>query len=185
MSDLLKIAIGMIVGGLVAALLMLRGYAARPTKLSLPFIDVELSRFADLPAVKLFEGVSMAAIPIDKAAAASAMAALNDTPFVLVHSGWNIVCEAFVRRFSSYPADEKIDDAVTVLGVQNHEFLRMYRDIYTQCLQYPKAVNREFAANYLLRAPSLAERIDGSTSLEGTALARGLLMAASDEVRSS
>lgn len=164
--DLIIIALSAVVGAVIAAIALWRGYAIRPTKLTLPFLQADLERFNDLPAVNLFENVSMASIPHDRMIERMQEfermeAAAEITPIMLVHTGWNIVCEAFIRRFQAYPDDTRIREAASTIGGQNVEFVTMYRDILSAAMQHPAAVSKRFAANYLVRAPSLAERVEG------------------------
>jgi hypothetical protein len=160
--DLIVITLSVLVGALIAAIAVWRGYSVRPTKLSLPFLQADLERFSDLSAVEMFDQVSMAAIPMDRILELERKrAAAEATPVMLIHTGWHIVCEAFIRRFEVYPDDTRIIDAASVIGGQNVEFVRMYRDILSAAISHPKTVSKEFAANYLIRAPSLAERIEG------------------------
>jgi hypothetical protein len=63
--------------------------------------------------------------------------------------------------FNAYPDDEHINAAASLIGGQNVEFIKMYRDIHIAAIRHSSAVNREFASDYLIRAPSLAERIQG------------------------
>lgn len=158
-------------------LLVWRGYSVRATKLSLPFVEADLARFDALSAVTFFNEVSVSVIRPSNREEAAAVA--GAAPLLLIHTGWSLVCEAFVRRFQAYPDDEHIMGAAAAIGGQNVEFLRMYRDIHVNAVRYAPQVRAEFAANYLVRAPSLAERIDGDSLEPIPATAKKLIMGAS------
>lgn len=164
MGDLITIAVSVIIGACIAAFAIRRGYSVRPTKISMPFLEADLAKFEYEPAVAMFTSVSAAAIPFDYEAIQSAEAATDATPVMLIHTGWNLVCEAFIRRFQAYPEDNKIVEAAAAIGGQNVEFVRMYRDIHSNAIQHSANVSKIFAANYLVRAPSMAERVEGRRS---------------------
>jgi hypothetical protein len=164
MRDFITIAISLLIGAAIAAFAIRRGYSVRPTKLSMPFLEADLTRFEYEPAVAMFCEVSSAAIPIDFGELKLAEAAAETTPVMLIHTGWNLVCEAFIRRFQAYPEDSKIAEAAAAIGGQNVEFVRMSRDIHTSAIQHAGNVSKIFAANYLVRAPSMAERVEGKRS---------------------
>ena len=131
------------------------------TRVSLPFAEFSVSSFDGLPAVMMFSQLSMACIPTDSSMSNSIDdgATANSTPTMMIHTGWNLVCDAFIRQFGAYPNDDEILKAAASLGGQNVEFVQMFRGIYNASIQHANEVDREFAANYLVRAPSLAERI--------------------------
>ena len=179
MKEAAIILASMAFGGLIVGLFLLRGYSVRPSRITLPFVEVDIGRFSNLSPVTFFCEVSAAAIPIDVEATSDALAAAEVTPLFLVHAGWTIACEAFVRRFKAYPDDSHIALAAESIGGQNVEFLRMYREIHSAAIRDPRGVTSEFAAQYLVRAPSLADRIEGrSTPLDSRQ--RGLVAAAHD-----
>jgi hypothetical protein len=161
MIELITIAVSVTLGAIAAIIVRRRGYSIRATRISMPFLEADLAKFDYEPAVAMFCEVSAAAIPVDLAAVADAQAAAEATPVMLIHTGWNIVCEAFIRRFHAYPDDDKIAAAASAIGGQNVEFVRMYRDIYRTAIQHAADVKTTFAASYLVRAPSMAERVEG------------------------
>lgn len=175
------------VGAFLAAVALWRGYTVRPTKLKLPFFEADLESFKDLPAVNLFRNVSAAAIPIKRIQKVrrKTAAAAEATPIMLIHTGWNIVCEAFIRRFQVYPDDARITETASTIGGQNVEFVTMYRDILSSAMKQPAIVSKEFAANYLVRAPSLAERIEGRRAVMSEDTNERLALAASIVRRSN
>ena len=178
------IVIAALTGGLVICLLVTRGYAVKPTKVSLPFVDVQLSRFRDLSPVRLFSEVSAVAIRPDHRLASQIDITSGTAPVVMIHIGWNIVCEAFVRRFKNYPDDENLASAAGEIGGQNMEFVQMYREVHSAAIQHSASVTRLFASNYLVRAPSLAQRIEGGSPRIGGGLAESMLAAASETITS-
>ena len=164
-------AISALLGAAVVGVLLLRGHSVRPSKVSLPFLEMSISRFDGLSAVKRFVNISAAVLSPRVAVQREATTAALATPVVFIHTGWNIVCEAFVRRFGYYPDDDRIHGAAAVIGGQNVEFVKMYRDIHAAAIRHAETVAADFAANYLARAPSLAERIEGALPpLEGLPL---------------
>lgn len=176
-----------LVAGLALGLFLRRGYTATPTKLTLPFVNVELAKFDALSPVKFFRAVSIVSIEpaVSPDDYMKAEQTARNTPIVLIHAGWTIVCESFVRRFEAYPTDERIEAAVARIGGQNAEFIKMYRDIHTSAIRHADKVDRKFAANYLARAPALAERIGGQLQANQNPLITGLLMGASETLKAT
>lgn len=172
-----------LMAGLLLGLLMRRGYSPKFTKLSLPFLELQLDRFEKLSLVEMFVAVSMAYISPAFEGIDDAAIVVDRTPIILVHAGWDIVCEAFVGRFQAYPNDDRIDAVAGEIGGQNAEFLKMYRQIHAHAIRHSHAVTREFASNYLIRAPSLAERIKGSRSVRQDSFRRALLANAAKTIR--
>ncbi|HVQ07084.1 MAG TPA: hypothetical protein VMS43_01480 [Allosphingosinicella sp.] len=180
MGEIVTIVISASAGAVVMSLLFWRGYSFRAKEFSFPFVKGDLSRFDGLSAVTFFREISIRALnPSEAQEAAAAAAASDASPVFLIHSGWNLVCEAFVRRFQAYPDDERITGAASAIGGQNVEFVRTYRDIHVNAVRYARQVTPEFAANYLLRAPSLAERIEGPNLRGMDPRTRSLVQAAS------
>ena len=177
-AQLATIGISALVGGLLVALLVAWRYSFRLTKLSLPFLDMEVSSFDNLSPVLFFSQFTMMVLRRDPDAVRESDAAAAATPVLLVHAGWNMVCEAFVSRFQAYPDDAHIVAAAAVIGGQNVQFVKMYRDIHTSAIRHSHSVTREFASDYLVRAPTLAERIDG-VRRKGDGLFHELHLAAS------
>ncbi len=138
------------------------------TRVSLPFAEFSVSSFDGLPPVMMFSELSMLCIPADPTMSKSldGGAAANTSPTMMVHSGWNIVCEAFIARFGAYPTDEEVLKAAAAIGGQNVEFVQMFRGIYEAAIRHAASIDREFAANFLVRAPALAERIQGGARVE-------------------
>ena len=184
MSQILISVASALVGAALVALLFWRGYSVRPTKMSLPFFEADISHFDSISAVKFFNEVSARVLHADVKTVLAAEAAAAATPVVLIHAGWNLVCEAFVRRFKAYPDDDRIIAAAADIGGQNVEFIRIYREIHTSAVRHSAQVTREFAANYLVRAPSLAERIEGHPIGPLPAVTHSLLASASDTIQS-
>ncbi len=190
MSQFLQMAMTVVpalIAGIIFGLFMRRGYSIRPTKLSLFPLEVQLERFESLPPVEMFLVISMSFIEPGVQDKDEAKLIASRTPVALIHVGWNIVCEAFIRRFRAYPNDDRIDAVAAEIGGQNVEFIKMYRDIHVHAIRHANTVTHEFASNYLLRAPSLAERIE--PMLTGTAeqdpLLRALLFEATQTIRRS
>jgi hypothetical protein len=142
--------------------LVVRGYRTRDVRIKLPFVEIDTSKFQNLSPVRYFGNLSIIMISpkSDLRIFRENDKLLSTPPIVLVHIGWNIVCEAFITKFIAYPTDENIHSAASAIGGQNAEFIRMYRDIHKAAILV-NSIKREFANNYLLRAPSLAERITG------------------------
>ena len=138
------------------------------TRVSLPFAEFSVSSFDGLPPVKMFDLLSMICIPVNPASVDSAeeSARRTATPTMMVHTGWSLICDAFIHRFSAYPNDDEILKAAPALGGQNVEFIQMYRGIYEGAIEHSGSVKSEFAANFLVRAPALAERINGGERLD-------------------
>lgn len=158
MGEVVTIVISASAGAVLMGLLFWRGYSVRATKLSLPFLQADVSKFTGLSATRFFDEVTVMAIR--PASPPVSLVVAGQSPLVLIHCGWNIVCEAFVRRFEAYPDDEHIYGAASVIGGQNVEFVKMYRDIHTEAIRHSRQLTPEFAANYIVRAPSLAQRIE-------------------------
>ena len=138
------------------------------TRVSLPFAEFSVSSFDGLPPVMMFSELSMLCLPADPAMTKSldGNAANNSAPTMMIHTGWNLVCDAFIKRFGAYPSDEEILKAASVIGGQNVEFVQMFRGIYEAAIKHSASIDREFAANFLVRAPALAERIQGGARVE-------------------
>jgi hypothetical protein len=168
-------AISALIVGLMLGFLIWRGYTIRPTKVSFPFVDIQLTRFDGLSPVQFFNNLSIAYINPAPQYDPQAEVAAENTPIVLIHAGWTIVCNAFIRRFQAYPNDDRIEAAASQIGGQNVEFLKMYRDIHVAAIRHADAISRTFASNYLLRAPSLAHRITNEPQENGDQFLRGLL----------
>lgn len=184
MGEFVTIIVSASAGAIAMGLLFWRGYSARATKLKLPFVEADLSRFDGLSAVAFFREISIRALnPMEARDAAAAAAASDASPVFLIHSGWNLVCDAFVRRFQAYPDDERITASASAIGGQNVDFVRTYRDIHLSAVRYARQVTPEFAANYLLRAPSLAERIEGPNLAGMDPRTRSLVQAASEIIQ--
>lgn len=138
------------------------------TRVSLPFAEFSVSSFDGLPPVMMFSELSMLCLPADPAMTKS----LNDdtanssAPTMMIHTGWSLVCDAFIGRFGAYPSDEEVMKAASAIGGQNVEFVQMFRGIYEAAIKHAASIDREFAANFLVRAPALAERIQGGTRVE-------------------
>jgi hypothetical protein len=141
------------------AFLTARGHRTRAIRIKLPFVDIDTSNFRDLSPVKYFDQLSIIVIS-PRPALLNHDKLLSTPPIVLIHVGWNIVCEAFITKFSTYPSDESMHSAASAIGGDNAEFVKMYRDIHKAAI-LTASVKREFAIDYLLRAPSLSERITG------------------------
>lgn len=138
------------------------------TRVSLPFAEFSVSNFDGLPPVMMFAHLSMLCLPVDPATLKQVGSHQGDeaTPSMMIHSGWTLVCDAFIRRFGFYPNDEEILKTAAELGGQNVEFIQMYRGIYNASVQHANSLDKEFAANYLVRAPAMVERINGGTRME-------------------
>lgn len=138
------------------------------TRVSLPFAEFSVSSFDGLPAVMKFSQLSMLCLPADPSMTRSldGSTAENSSPAMMIHTGWNIVCEAFIARFGAYPTDEEVLKAAAAIGGQNVEFVQMFRGIYEAAIKHSASIDREFAANFLVRAPALAERIHGGSRVE-------------------
>jgi len=78
---------------------------------------------------------------------------------VLIHLGWQLVCDTFVKRFLTYPDEENVRSHITEFGSQNAEFIITYERLYTAAVRFNGSIDIEFAREYFLRAPSLAQRI--------------------------
>ena len=178
MSELVAIGVPALAVGILAGALLVWRYSIRLKKLSLPFLELEVSRFDALSPVLFFSQVTKLVLQSDARMRREADDALTATPVLLIHAGWNMVCETFVDRFRAYPDDAHIEAAASVIGGQNVQFIKMYRDIHANAIRHSNSVTREFASDYLVRAPTLAERIDGERR-EGDDLFRELHMAAS------
>lgn len=183
MAQLLTIAVSALLAGLMVGLLVRKGYSARLSKVSLPFVDWQVSNFSQLSAVQFFTHLSVGFIGPELEFDNDDQILADRAPILLIHVGWNLVSGAFIRRFNAYPSDDRVEAAAGVIGGQNVEFLKMYRDIHAQAIRHAGAVTREFAANYLLRAPSLATRIEGIERMNSGRLIRSLLLDASETVR--
>lgn len=141
------------------AFLIARGHRTRAIRIKLPFVDIDTSSFGDLSPVKYFARLSMAVIS-PRPTLLNHDKLISTPPIVLIHVGWNIVCEAFITKFCTYPTDESIHSAASAIGGNNAEYVKMYRDIHKEAI-LSASVKQEFAIDYLLRAPSLSERITG------------------------
>ncbi|WP_144428184.1 hypothetical protein [Azospirillum thiophilum] len=161
MMPIIAMVLPGILAGIAFGILLQRGYSARVTKISLPFMEMQINNFGKLSPVEMFNEVSMMVIPSINRNIVDAFMSIDKTPVILIHTGWSIVCESFVNRFRAYPSDDSIDAIVSEIGGQNADFIKMYRNIHLQAIRHSKSVTKEFASNYLLRAPSLAERIGG------------------------
>ena len=183
MTGILISVASALVGAALVALLFWRGYSVRLKEMSLPFFKAEVSHFDSISAVKFFTEVSARILQADVNTVLAAKQAAQATPVVLIHAGWNLVCEAFVRRFKAYPDDEQIVAAASAIGGQNVEFVRVYRDIHISAVRHSGQVTRDFAANYLVRAPSLAERIEGHPMGPLPSVTHSLLAEAADAIQ--
>jgi hypothetical protein len=174
-----------LLAGIIFGLLIRRGYSIRPTKLSLFPLEVLLERFESLPPVEMFLNLSMVFIEPSAQIGDAAKFISSKTPVALIHAGWNIVCEAFIRRFKAYPTDDRIDAVAAEIGGQNVEFIKMYRDIHVHAIRHANTVTHQFASNYLIRAPSLAERIEPKLMGTKDPLLQALLSEAARTIRQS
>ena len=153
-----------ILAGVLATLLfVLRGKTVTPDKITLGFMEVKISDFEGLSPIKMFRALTMKMIPEseDHKDALTTKEFSTKSPLVLVHIGWNMVCEAFIERFDTYPSDEAINAAASDIGGENAEFVTLYRRIHLEAAKNEPALSRSIAEHYLVRAPSLAERISG------------------------
>lgn len=152
--------------GITGGILIANRYQLRPKSLKLPFIEFDSSRFGDLSPVVLFSAVSRVAIKPSVAAAQWLGSKPDITPLLLVHIGWQIVSNAFVTRWLSYPTDANIASHINELGVQNAEFIAVFEKIYRSAIRHQDTLTSDFAKEYFLRAPSLATRITGDASYD-------------------
>lgn len=172
--------------GIAGAILMMAGYRLRPTSVNLGFMTFETSRFGDLSPVQLFEQVSRVIIPpsadaqnwFDKSTPEA-------TPVLLIHVGWNIVADAYVRKYSALPSEPDVESRISDLGPQNAEFVVIFKRVYDQSVRHGENVGPDFAREYFLRAPSLATRISGIGFADQEALFNQIahLLPASDGVQ--
>lgn len=183
MIQIFVVALPAILAGVALGILLQRGYSARITKFSLPFIEMQINNFEKLSPVEMFNYVSMMFISPTYGIDRDALLAIDKTPVILIHTGWNIVCESFVNRFRTYPNDASIDAVVAEIGGQNAEFIKMYRNIHLQAIRHSNSINKEFASNYLLRAPSLAERIGRVRDESIDKFRQALIVGASEMIR--
>jgi len=183
-KEILPYCVSVLAGGVIVAFLRRGGFSLKPTKVSLPFVDLDVTRFSALTPVQVFNNLTRVVLPANREAAHN-VAAVTAAPILMIHAGWNIVCDAFIRRFDAYPEDDHINSAAAAIGGQNVEFLRTYRDIYRNASRYTSSLTPEFAADYIVRAPSLAERIAGARTPVENATYRALLEAASEAVHRS
>ena len=166
LSDLIAPVGGFLAGIAVVLAFLAARYRLRAKRLSIPFVEFEVSRFDQLSPVQLFSAVSVVALRADvplPGGSSEAQLLAGDgkpTPIIMIHAGWTMVCETYVRRFKHYPDQESVLKVVAEIGVQNAEFVNVYRRVYENAIRHPKQITAAFAKDYLDRAPALSQRID-------------------------
>jgi len=159
--------------GIAGVILFAGGYQLKPKNVKLPFMEFDTSRFGDLSPVRLFANVSRVVIRPSKDAQNWLDQSKSEiTPIILIHVGWQIVSNAYVREFLSYPTEGDIPTRIEKLGSQNAEFIGTFQKIYHSAIRFDNSLTLEFATEYFLRAPSLAVRISGSNSTDQAELFR-------------
>ncbi|RYD94402.1 MAG: hypothetical protein EOP61_21750 [Sphingomonadales bacterium] len=163
MSAIAGAAIGFGLAALAGLLLLSQRYRLRPKSFELPFLKFDTSRFADLSAIQLFTNVSKVAIfPSSAAQNWLLNKPVEATPMMLIHVGWHIVCDAFVKNFGQYPSEENVQAHVHELGSQNAEFILTFAKIYAAAISHAEDIPYSFAEDYFMRAPSLGVRLSQS-----------------------
>ncbi|ATW04420.1 hypothetical protein [Sphingorhabdus sp. YGSMI21] len=152
--------LGVAIAGLAGVLFVARGYSLVPKKVKLPFADFEATRLSDLSPIKMFMSLSRAVIsPAPVAQNMIDEKKLSPSPILLVHLAWHVVSEAYVAQYFSYPTEDDVRSRVADLGTQNVDFIVLFERVHSACIRDEKAIQMDFAEEYFVRAPSLAERI--------------------------
>ena len=179
LSDLIAPLGGFLAGMAVVLIFVAARFRLRAKTLSIPFVEFEVSRFDQLSPVQMFSSVSVVALRSDIAPRPDQLMAMEaaPTPIIMIHAGWMMVCETYVRRFKHYPDNESVLKVVAEIGAQNAEFVNVYRRVYENAIRHPKQIGMTFAKEYLDRAPALSQRIDVNLDPPRRGLAYDLLTA--------
>ena len=157
---LLGIGLGIILTSLAGLVLLTGRYRLVPKTLKFPFLEFGAERFADLSPIRIFASLSRRIIAPSPHAREWLVSNANELePVILVHVGWQVVCDSFVERFAAYPDEKNVRARANDLGVQNADFIIIYGLAHAAAAREGDSVDMEFAREYFLRAPSLAQRI--------------------------
>lgn len=162
---LIGFVLGLAFAALTSFVLWTNGYQFTPKSIRLPWLEADLTNFNGLSPVKMFIALSRRLIPSSTDARAWLDQQVHPTtPFLQVHIGWRAVSDAYIKRYGTYPAEDDVRTRVADLGGQNVEFVLLYEKVYSAAVRNEHAIPKDFAREYFLRSPSMAERImeDGS-----------------------
>jgi hypothetical protein len=152
--------IGIVLAALIALVLFAGGYDLKPKKLKFLLLDLEARRFIDLSPAKVFQSLSRSVIPRSTFAEDWLQGGVPEPePLALIYLGWQLVCDSYLDRFGEYPSQGNVQARGKELGGQNIEFIMSYSAVYSSAVRNGDLVSIDFARDYFVRAPSLAERI--------------------------
>ncbi|MEO1701734.1 MAG: hypothetical protein AAFR71_06725 [Pseudomonadota bacterium] len=160
-SSVIAIVLGSFFSGICIALLVVRGSSLKVEGISIFGVQMSGKIFEQLSPVQLFNHLSRM-VPTT-----ISISTLSDDfdPHAMLDMSWRMVSDAYIQRFRQYPDDNSLSKNASELGTQNIEFIRIYRQAYIACLKQAE-VPKDFAENFLARAPNLAYRIGGEAALE-------------------
>jgi len=157
----LGLLLGMTLTGLAALILLGSGYRLKPKSIKFPFLDFDASRFDALSPVQMFSAVTKFVMPPSPHAKEWLFNREQPIdPIILVHLGWRVVCDTFVERHGKYPSEQNVYEKIGDLGAQNVEFIILYARVHTASIRDPESVHADFAREFFIRAPSIAQRIN-------------------------
>ncbi|MEA3052877.1 MAG: hypothetical protein QOG72_1780 [Sphingomonadales bacterium] len=182
MASLGIFALGVLAALLAAATLVKSRYSLRPKSLKTPVGEFDITRFADLSQVQLFQNVSVMVItPSSDALDWAKTSQAKVAPVAFIHAGWTLVCDTFVQQFGTFPTDDAVRQAIQKLGSQNVDFIISYRKIYESSVSYSADVPPDFAVEYFVRAPALSQRIAGGAEIASSSLFEALSATAREQ----
>lgn len=127
-------------------------------------LNFETRHFETLTAFYVFRNISMAQISPELI-----LENQQIDPILLIHCGWSLVADAYIHQFGEYPDGSSLQTRSKELGSQNTDFIRQFRDVYSQAAKVQKSskIPMTFAKDYFHRCPSLAQRIQGGVYVKG------------------
>lgn len=145
----------------IALTLVWFGTSLWPSKLKLPFLEVDIQNFHNLSIVRMFKSVSRSLFVFRDADAEKLFqeSRLVNHPEVLIHLASNFVCDAYISAFRSFPTDASLHENASKLGAQNIGFIKLFRDMDAAALKHSSSVGEDFPREFFLRAPSMVQRI--------------------------